>query len=132
VTLPTNKTKLVCTIGPASESPQVILQVLQAGMNVARLAYSHGDFGRHQAVIGGARSAAALASQRVAVMADLSGPKLRIGQLSREPVELKRSDPFTVGTWLLGANRQLGSGRTRRPGLALATRWPYSSRRSVS
>jgi pyruvate kinase len=80
--------------------------MLQAGMNVARLNYSHGDLIRHQTVIHGVRSAAAVASQRVTIMADLPGPKLRIGQLSQEPVELKRGDPFTLTTDTIVGDRQ--------------------------
>lgn len=57
MTLPANKTKIVCTIGPASESPAVIEQMIRAGMNVARLNFSHGDFASHQRVIENLRAA---------------------------------------------------------------------------
>ena len=49
--LATSKTKLVCTIGPASDSPEIMRQMLDAGMNIARLNYSHGDFAQHKTVI---------------------------------------------------------------------------------
>ena len=71
--IPKNKTKIVCTIGPASESPEVMEQMIRAGMNVARLNFSHGDFGSHGKVIENLRAAARRAGRRVAIMADLSG-----------------------------------------------------------
>jgi pyruvate kinase len=93
-----NKTKIICTIGPASESQQVMEQMLLAGMNVARLNFSHGDFESHKRVIDTLRSASRATGRRVAVMADLSGPKMRIGKLKEEPVELKAGDVFTLTT----------------------------------
>jgi pyruvate kinase len=94
--LPTNKTKIVCTIGPASESPQIMERMIRAGMNVARLNFSHGDFAGHKKVIENLRAASDAVGRRVAVMADLPGPKMRIGQLAQEPIELKPGDPFTL------------------------------------
>jgi pyruvate kinase len=96
--LPPNKTKIVCTIGPASESERVMEQMLLAGMNVARLNFSHGDFESHKRVIDTLRSASRTTGRRVAIMADLSGPKMRIGKLKEEPVELKAGDAFTLTT----------------------------------
>ena len=93
-----NKTKLVCTIGPASDSPAIMLQMLQAGMNIARLNFSHGDFAWHKTTIDNLRHAARTAGKRVTIMADLPGPKIRIGQLAQEPIELKRDDSFTLTT----------------------------------
>jgi hypothetical protein len=55
--LPVNKTKLVCTIGPASESPEILEQLIRAGMNVARLNFAHGDFVSHKKVIDNIRAA---------------------------------------------------------------------------
>jgi len=97
-TLPPNKTKIVCTIGPASESQPVMEQMLLAGMNVARLNFSHGDFESHKRVIDTLRAASRTTGRRVAIMADLSGPKMRIGKLKEEPVELKAGDPFILTT----------------------------------
>ena len=81
MTLPPNKTKIVCTIGPASESPEVMEEMILAGMNVARLNLSHGDFASHKKVIENVRAAARAVGRRVAIMADLPGPKMRIGEL---------------------------------------------------
>ena len=96
--LPKNKTKIVCTIGPASDSPSVLEQMIRAGMNVARINFAHGDFTSHQKMIENFRAAARVAGRRLAIMADLPGPKMRIGQLAREPIELKPGDIFTITT----------------------------------
>ena len=98
MTLPRHKTKIVCTIGPASESPEVIEQMIRAGMNIARLNFSHGSFDSHRKVIHNLRSAARNVGKRLALMADLSGPKMRIGMLAAEPVDLKPGDSFTLTT----------------------------------
>jgi pyruvate kinase len=95
-TLPTNKTKLVCTIGPASDSPEMIEQMIEAGMNVARLNFSHGDFTGHGEVIGKIRAAADKTGKRVAIMADLPGPKMRIGLFKKEPVQLVNGEQFIL------------------------------------
>jgi pyruvate kinase len=94
--LPANKTKIVCTIGPASESPELLEQMIQAGMNVARLNFSHGDFESHRKRIRNIRKASRSLGCRVAIMADLPGPKMRIGALAHEPIDLKSGDPFTL------------------------------------
>ncbi len=96
--LPQNKTKIVCTIGPASESPEVMKQMMEAGMNVARLNFSHGDFTAHKKVIENLRAASVSVGKRIAIMADLSGPKMRIGKIDPEPIELKPGDAFTLTT----------------------------------
>jgi pyruvate kinase len=98
MTLPTHKTKIVCTIGPASQSPEVMERMLLAGMNIARLNFSHGDFSQHKAVIDNLRAAAARTGRRLALLADLSGPKMRIGKIADEPVELKNGARFTLTT----------------------------------
>lgn len=98
MSLPLNKTKIVCTIGPASRSPEVMEKLLLAGMNVARLNFSHGDFSGHKEVILNLRKASLATGRRLAIMADLPGPKMRIGQFASEPIELASGDPFTLTT----------------------------------
>lgn len=93
---PANKTKIVCTIGPASDSQQVLEKMILAGMNVVRLNFSHGDFSSHQETIQKIRAASQSTGRRVAIMADLPGPKMRIGQFVEEPIELKSDDTFTL------------------------------------
>ncbi len=95
---PANKTKIVCTIGPASDSQDILERLIRAGMNVARLNFSHGDFAEHQAVIRRIRAASRTTGQRVALMADLPGPKIRLGQFAEEPVKLRVGDTFTLTT----------------------------------
>ena len=92
------KTKIVCTIGPASESPEVMKHLIEAGMNVARLNFSHGEFATHKKVIDNLRSASASLGKRIAIMADLSGPKMRIGKFAAEPIDLNTGDAFTLTT----------------------------------
>jgi pyruvate kinase len=96
--LASHKTKIVATIGPASESPEVIRQMLEAGMDVARINFSHGDFGSHQRVIDNLRQAASAAGRRLAILADLPGPKMRLGQISPEPVVLAPGASFSLTT----------------------------------
>ncbi len=86
--LPNYKTKIVCTIGPASDSLEMMQRLLLAGMNVARINFSHGDFAAHTQVIADLRRAAELTGKRLAILADLPGPKIRIGQLVTETLEL--------------------------------------------
>jgi pyruvate kinase len=96
--LPTHKTKIVCTIGPASASSDVMEEMIRAGMNVARLNFSHGDFASHEKTINNLRAASRSAGRPVTIMADLSGPKMRIGQIDPEPVDLHPGDAFTLTT----------------------------------
>ena len=93
---PANKTKIVCTIGPASDSPEILEKMILAGMNVARLNFSHGDFAGHKGVIDKIRTLEGKTGRHVAIMADLPGPKMRIGQLAQEPIELRSGDHFIL------------------------------------
>jgi len=94
--LPAHKTRIVATIGPASESPEVLARMVAAGMDVARINLSHGDFEGHARVIARLREASRAAGRPLAILADLPGPKLRIGRLAREPIELRAGDAFAL------------------------------------
>ena len=96
--LSSNKTRIVATIGPASSALPVLEQMIRAGMNVARLNFSHGEFEAHRRNIENIRAAAKAADQPVAIMADLSGPKMRVGQFATDPIQLKPGDRFTLTT----------------------------------
>ena len=93
---PEHKTKIVATIGPASESPEMLVRLVRAGMNVARLNFSYGDFSHHAELIHRIRDAARTTARRVAIMADLPGPKMRLGKIEPEPVQLMPGDRFTL------------------------------------
>lgn len=81
--------KIVCTIGPASSTPRMIERLIEAGMDVARLNFSHGTHEEHAARIAVLREAAMKHQKPIAIIADLQGPKIRTGPLAgKTPVEL--------------------------------------------
>jgi pyruvate kinase len=92
------RTKIICTLGPASESPEVIRGLVRAGMDVARINFSHGDHETHARSIATLRQIAAEEGQMAAVMADLQGPKLRVGEIEGERIELDEGDTVTLTT----------------------------------
>src|SRR5512136_2723302 len=96
MTLPDHRTKIVATIGPASESPEMLERLIRAGLNVARLNFSHGDFTGHAERIARIRAAEKATGLRVAIMADLPGPKMRVGRIEPEPIHLKPGEAFTL------------------------------------
>jgi pyruvate kinase len=96
--LPSNKTRIVATIGPASNTPAVLDAMIRAGLNVARLNFSHGEFAGHQQNIQNIRAAAQAVGRPVAIMADLSGPKMRLGRFATEPIQLQPGERFTLTT----------------------------------
>ncbi len=93
-----NKTKIVCTIGPATDSTIILTQMIEAGMNIARLNYAHGDFEHHDTVVKRLRTAARKAGVDITIMADLPGPKIRIGLLKQESIFLKPKDQIILTT----------------------------------
>ncbi len=105
---PKNKTKIICTIGPASRSPEIIRSMLHEGMNIARLNFSHGEFNQHAADIKTIREVAGQEGIPVTIMADLPGPKIRIGELTQEPLELKKGQELVLTTQqVLGTCRRI-------------------------
>lgn len=95
---PAHKTKIVCTIGPASDTPQTLERMIGAGMNVARLNFSHGDHAYHRTLIERIRAASKAVGRRVAILGDLPGPKMRIGGVRDEPCELQQGDGLILTT----------------------------------
>src|SRR6201987_5761166 len=91
-----HKTKIVATIGPASDSPEILERLIRAGLDIARLNFSHGDFIHHGEVITRIRAAAERVGRMVAIMADLPGPKMRLGKIDPEPIQLQVGDEFAL------------------------------------
>ncbi len=104
--LPDHKTKIVATIGPASDSPEMLERLIRAGLNVARLNFSHGDFTGHADRIARIRAAEKAIGRRVAIMADLPGPKMRLGKIEPEPIQLRAGDSFTLTSEDIVGNQQ--------------------------
>src|SRR6202021_4080079 len=91
--------KIVCTIGPACCSPRMIRRLLQAGMDVARLNFSHGTHTEHAQNIAALRAAAVEREKPIAILADLQGPKIRTGPLAGGgPVMLRTGQRFVITT----------------------------------
>ncbi|HNW58802.1 MAG TPA: pyruvate kinase [bacterium] len=92
-------TKIVATLGPASREPAVLEQLIDAGMNVARINFSHGTYAEHAALIADVRRVAAMKEQPVAILQDLQGPKIRTGALAGvEAVELRPGAALVITT----------------------------------
>lgn len=92
------KTKIVATIGPATTSKEMLSKLLEAGLNVIRLNFSHGDFNEHQVKVDNFRKAMKETGITGAILQDLSGPKIRLGDFYQEKVELKKGDLITITT----------------------------------
>ena len=91
-------TKIVCTIGPASSSPGVLGHMIRAGMDVARINFSHGTYEEHLKSIKTIRKVSHSLRRPVAILQDLPGPKLRVGKLASDPMHLRRLDTITLTT----------------------------------
>ena len=91
-------TKIVCTLGPASESVERLVELIRAGMDVARLNFSHGSHDSHREVLGRLRTAAAETGEAIAILQDLSGPKIRIGEIAGGTVELETGQQLILTT----------------------------------
>ena len=92
------KTKTVCTLGPSTSTVEMLVQMIQAGMDVVRLNFSHGTQDDHLTTLGNVQEAMRRTGAHVAVLQDLQGPKIRIGGFSRSFVELKQGGRFTITT----------------------------------
>ncbi|HUN79624.1 MAG TPA: pyruvate kinase [Solirubrobacteraceae bacterium] len=114
------RTKIVATIGPASREPETLLRMVNAGMDVARLNYSHGTLEEHAETVRRVRDAAGRAGRPVAILQDLPGPKLRIGPLRGGVVELKPGDGVTFSCGAEDGEGDAGHMTISWPGLAEA------------
>lgn len=92
------KTKIVCTLGPASDNPKILEKMIRAGMNVARLNFSHGEYRDFEKTIKMIRDLSKKLDTPIAILQDLQGPKIRIGDLPTEGVEIKKSETIILST----------------------------------
>ncbi|MBI2618565.1 MAG: pyruvate kinase [Ignavibacteriales bacterium] len=92
------KTKIVCTIGPASQDVGKLTELIAAGMDVARLNFSHGSHDQHQKVVQNVRDAAKKAGEAITILQDLSGPKIRTGVVRDKAVTLHQGQDFVFTT----------------------------------
>jgi pyruvate kinase len=96
--LPLHKTKIICTIGPASRSEVVLSDMMRRGMTIARINFSHGTLEEHRQTMAAVRSAATKQLRRCPILVDLPGPKMRIGKLETEPMILAKGTEVTLTT----------------------------------
>src|SRR5262245_31915137 len=108
------KAKIVCTIGPASAEPSILEQLINSGMDVARLNFSHGTHDSHRAAIAAIRSVAERLHHPVAIMQDLQGPRIRVGPLEGTGIEVMAEQKVRLAGGLLRSGGQIGS-RTMAP-----------------
>ena len=103
----TKRTKIVCTLGPASTKKDVLLKMIQEGMNTARINFSHGNYDGHEAAINLVRNCSLLSGKYIGVLMDLKGPKIRVGKFENGSVHLKQGDKLTAyPTDLLGNSKE--------------------------
>lgn len=105
--LPSHKTKIVCTVGPSSRDPLILEHMIQKGMNVARLNFSHGDLAQHACDIRTIRKTAKRLKRVVDILIDLPGVKMRVGKFPDGPVVLKAGSIVTLTTRNLPGNASL-------------------------
>lgn len=90
-------TKIVCTLGPASSSIEIIQKMALAGMNVARLNFSHGDYKQFEQIIKNIRTVSEKLKTPIAILQDLQGPKIRIAKVSPDGMKVKKGQKITIG-----------------------------------
>ena len=90
------RAKIVCTIGPVTATPEKIRELVWAGMDVARLNFSHGTHADHARVYSMVREASDESGRAVGILADLQGPKIRLGRFAAGPVEWRTGDVVRV------------------------------------
>ena len=90
------KTKIICTIGPASQSIEVLVQLIEKGMDIARLNFSHGTHENHAELISNIREASIITNKQVAILQDLQGPKIRIEEVEENGVFIKDGDELII------------------------------------
>jgi pyruvate kinase len=103
------RTKIVCTLGPACSTIEILVKMIEAGMDVARLNFSHGSHEDHLEMMNRVRQAAVITGEPVAILLDLQGPKIRTGKL-KEPMELKNGERLAITIdEMLGENHKVST-----------------------
>ena len=116
------RTKIVATIGPASRDPETLARMVEAGVDVARLNFSHGDSRAARRERRARARRLGAAGRQVAILQDLPGPKLRIGALQDDIAELKPGEKPGAGLWLdRRGQRRAHVGALGRPGTRRST-----------
>jgi pyruvate kinase len=111
------RAKIVCTLGPAVSTPEKIRALVDAGMDVARLNLSHGEYADHEAIYREIRKASDESGRAVGVLVDLQGPKIRTGRFAEGPVALATGDSFTITTRdIQGDQAEVGTTYKGLPG----------------
>lgn len=102
----TKKTKIVATIGPVTSNEKTLTNLIKAGLDVVRINFSHGDFAEHEPKVHLARKVAKKLGKTVAILQDLGGPKIRIGDFDTESITIKPGDTFTLTTEKITGNNK--------------------------
>jgi len=105
----TKKAKIICTIGPASDSLEMLTKLAHAGMNIARLNFSHGTHDEHLQKIKRIRKVSKQTGKAIAILQDLQGPKIRVGTFENPPIQLAPGDLFTLTTDDIQGNEHIVS-----------------------
>ncbi len=108
------KAKIICTIGPASDSLEMLTKLAEAGMNIARLNFSHGTHEEHLQKIKRIRKVSKLTGKTIAILQDLQGPKIRIGTFENPPIQLVPGDLFTLTTDDVQGNEHIVSSSYKK------------------
>lgn len=103
------RTKIVCTLGPASKSVDIIKKMMLAGMNVARINFSHGTYEEHKVIIDNFKKAREELGLPIPLMLDTNGPEIRIGRFENDKVELSKGQEFTITTKDIIGNQHIVS-----------------------
>jgi pyruvate kinase len=105
----TRRTKIVATIGPATESPEQLRLLIEAGATTFRLNFSHGDHSEHAARIRTIRQVAEEMRVHIGILQDLQGPKIRLGRFSGGPITVAKGDPFTLTSRDVACNQTIAT-----------------------
>src|SRR5690242_1327574 len=111
------RAKIVCTLGPASSTSERIGELIDAGMSVARLNFSHGSHEDHARTLAIVRAEAERRGKAIAALLDLQGPKIRVGRFEKGQVELRAGDEFTIttDTSVIGNERRVSTTYSMLP-----------------